>query len=235
MEYSFVHYAGTLWSDGGPVEPDETLWHTVLPVHPSQPGERVPLESGAGRRISVCAVDLACVLLLQQPQQFDDGNSPDVSPGSGLDGESAKSQREPSPRALGSVAALTGGLTRVESMASTQTRSRQLLETALNEMDARGWTSVDLVESETRPWRLMAVNPPRNFRQAPKFYARRETAERNREALVQALKVAHAASALRTTRRQIGVRLSGERPFSILEVLLLSQQAGIQPATMFSA
>lgn len=233
MEYSFVHYAGTLWSSSGPVEPDGTLWHTILPLHPNSFDKPVPLESATGRQISARAIDLACVLLLQQPQQFAQEAGPEAPLGEGSGGD--HQQRESSPRALGSVAALTGGLVKVESVASTQTRSRTLLETVLAGMDTTGWASLNFIESVPKPWRLMAVNPPRNFRQAPKYYARLESAERNQASLVQDIRVARAALALRTTRKQVGLRLSGDRPFSVLEVLLLSQEAGIQPSILFAA
>lgn len=227
MEYSFVHFAGVLWTSEGPRQPDWTLWHADLPVHPEDPRTSVTLEAPSGSTTTVTAFDLASVLLQQQPSEasFEKRETEKVD----VDGETDGALK---PRPMGSVAALTSGLRpRIESP-DTNARARDALNEMLAGLDSNGWFAINFVETSRRPWVLRAVDPPSNFNQKPKVFAVESAALRNADLLVEELRYAHAGLALRMPRKQVRLRREGERKFTAVDLLLLAAATNSPPTSL---
>ena len=227
MEYSFVHFAGVLWTSEGPRQPDWTLWHADLPVHPEDPRTSVTLEAPSGSTTTVTAFDLASVLLQQQPSQASSEKR-----GNERVDEDGEKDGALKPRPMGSVAALTSGLRpRIESP-ETDARARAALERLLAGFDSDGWFAIDVDKAAKRPWVLRAVDPPSNFNQKPKAFAGESAALRNAELLVEELRYAHAGMALRMPRKQVRLRRFGERKFTALDMLLLAAATDSPPTSL---
>lgn len=227
MEYSFVHFAGVLWTSDGARKPDWTLWHADLPVHPEDPTTPVTLEAPSGSTTTVTVFDLASVLLQQQPSEASPekrGNERVVEDGE-MDGALK-------PRPMGSVAALTSGLRPRIDSPETDARARAALEKMLAGFDSEGWFAIDFVDAAKRPWVLRAVDPPSNFNQQPKTFASESSALRNAERLVEELRYAHAGMALRMPRKQVRLRRFGERKFTALDILLLAAATDSAPTSL---
>lgn len=232
MEYSFVHFAGVLWTAEGPRHPDWTLWHADIPMHPTDPQVPVALLAPSGASTTVTAFDLASVLLQQQPSHAAAGSEDEERSGALDDADDGETSSVPKPRAMGSVAALTSGLRPSIESSDTSTRARTALTGFLESFDITGWFSIDFEESTNRPWVLSATAPPANFNQKPKRFAKEATALRNAEPLIEELRYAHAGLALRMARKQVRLRLSGERNFNAIELLLLANATECPPTSL---
>jgi hypothetical protein len=232
MEYSFVHFAGSLWTAEGSRQPDWALWHASLPMHPTDPRTPVVLMASEGVSTTICAFDLASVLLQQQPSFANDDESSHEDTAPPIDDDREENEATLKPRPMGSVAALTTGLrARIESP-DTNALARAALEGLLAGYDITDWVSIDFDERSRRPWVLSANNPPRNFKQKAKTYAKEATAIHNAELLVEELRYSHAALALRIPRKQVRLRRSGERNFTAVELLLLANAVGVPPTSL---
>lgn len=227
MDYSFVHFAGVLWTAEGPRQPDWTLWHARLPLHPADPRTPVTLETPSGLSTTATAFDLASVLLQQQPSEA--SSEEDETASSDGDGEKDSPRK---PRPMGSVAALTSGLRPSIESLETGTRARAALEGLLQGFDSSGWFAIDFDKSHARPWVLSATNPPSNFNQQPKRFAKEATALRNARVLVEELRVAHVGLAMRMARKQVKIRRAGERSFTAIELLLLANATERTPTSL---
>jgi hypothetical protein len=182
LDYSFIHFAGVLWTAEGPRQPDWTLWHARLPLHPADPRTPVTLETPSGMSTTATAFDLASVLLQQQPSEA--SSEEDETASSDGDGDKDSPRK---PRPMGSVAALTSGLRPSIESPETGTRARAALEELLQGFDSSGWFAIDFDRANARPWALRANNPPSNFNQQPKLFAKEATALRNARLLVEEL------------------------------------------------
>lgn len=239
MEYSFIHFSGTLWTANGARKADGTLWHAELPMHPRQPDIAVPIETADGTTTSVAALDLASVLLLQQPKELSvDASGPnsesDIDELLESEGDASPTERATKWRPLGSVAALTTGLRSKLESEDTQERIRQALESLVQSFDAGHWVAIDELPSHPRPWTVRAVDPPKNFNQKPKSYARHDAAQRNAALLEAELRIAHAALALRLPRLGVRQRLRAERPVTVLEILRLAEALAVAPTQLIT-
>lgn len=221
-----MHFAGVLWTSEGPRQPDWMLWHADLPLHPTDPRTPVMLETPSGLATTATAFDLASVLLQQQPSGA--SSEQEKAPSDAVETRDAP----PKHRAMGSVAALTGGMRAVIESSETGVRARAALDELLQGLDSDGWVSIEHDNTAARPWVLRAVNPPANFNQQPKKFAKEATALRNAELLVEELRYAHAGSALRMARKQVRLRMTAERNFTAIELLLLANATQRTPTSL---
>jgi hypothetical protein len=186
----------------------------------------------SGASTTVTAFDLASVLLQQQPSFASAGSEDEDRSGSPDDADDGETSSVPKPRAMGSVAALTSGLRPSLQSSETSVRARATLGGLLKSFDTTGWFSIHFDESATRPWVLSAIEPPANFNQKPKEFAKEATALRNAEHLVEELRYAHAGMVLRMARKQVRLRNSGERNFTAIELLLLANATECPPTSL---
>lgn len=231
MEYSFVHFAGTLWASDGPRGPDQTLWHATLPMHPKDPDAPVVLTSSTGTTTTIKAFDLATTLLQQQPVARDD------DPANGRSVSSLAQRADEDVFALarrrpGSVAALTTGLRPLVESEDTSVVARSALERLIASFETTGWVEISHDPNLRLPWKLRALEPPEGFNQKPKTYAKEATAVRNMPLLLEELKVARAAELLRLPRLQVKKRREGQRLFTIPDLLLLAAALGLPPTAL---
>lgn len=227
MEYSFVHFAGVLWTAAGPRRPDWTLWHADLPMHPSDPRTPVVLNAALGLSTTATAFDLASVLLQQQPSGASSEEDGKTQPAA-VESKDAP----PKPRPMGSVAALTSGMRPNIESPETGIRARAALGGLLQGFDTDGWFTIEFDKAAARPWVISASKPPANFNQKPKAFAKKATASRHAELLVEELKYAHAGMMLQMARKQVKLRQIGARNFTAIELLLLANATERTPTSL---
>lgn len=207
MEYSFVHHRGTLWTISGPREPDEQLWHVQLPMHPEDPLQTIPLESAGGESVQTTVLELAGLLLGSTEHE---------------DSYSSASGLRPQRTLSGSVAQLTSRLGPVVAAAGTQQALRELLTSMIASIPDPGWVEVQKTGPAKRPWTVAGVALPDNMKRAPQQYASESAASRNADRLRQEARRAVVSGLTGLPVVRIGVLMSGEKDFSLAELLRIS-------------
>jgi hypothetical protein len=214
MEYSFIHHRGTLWTDSGPREPDGQLWHATLPMHPSDPTERILLESAVHKATSTSVIELAALLLDSEPVQ-EAGDSPSGS--------------RPQRALSGSVAQLTFGLDSVIASENVQGTLRGLLERSIHGVQDPGWVELSDSGETSKPWIVRGAALPPNMNRIPQRFASKEAAERGARRMREEARFAVISAQIGLPQVRMRALLEEQKPFQLIEALQVASAFRLSP------